>query len=216
MNTIANKKVPTASERNQDNVKKALLKSIRQSLNELASDNLQIIFNASHALETEIKVFRKLSELNQEEGMRIPEKRYGSYTNSIKGFIPNQHRDMKEDYIRYLSEKCISEVFDYSIYNKVSTYIIEDGLFSQWPNTDCVHFRNGEQYWDMLEQYQPAGIIIYPVSSLDILMGRGVLGIYLLDEENLIIGKLLIEFFDEDLAPKRCKRLRIPTCVSEI
>lgn len=216
MNSHANKKVPTAIERNQFHSKMALSKSILQVSNKIADDNFQIILNASNALETDIKFFENLSKLNQKEGFKIPKKRYGKYTNSIKRFIPNKHGEIKSEYITYLSEACISEVIDYAIYKKVPTYIIEGGLNSTWPDSDCIHFRSGDQYWDMLEQYQPSGIIIYPVSSVDILMGRSVLGIYLLDEDNLIIGKLLIEFFNEDLAPRGCKKLCVPNSANEL
>jgi len=216
MNTNAIKKVPTAKESNQFHSKKALIKSIRQMSKKLENDNLQIIFNASDALETDIRVFSNLSELNRKLGLKIAVQEYGNYTNSIKRVVPNESENIKFDYITYLSEECISEVFDYSVSKKIPTYIIEGGLLSRWPNSDCIHFRNGDQYWDMLEQYQPAGIIIYPVSSLDIIMGRSILGIYLLDADNLIIGKLLIEFFDERLAPMGSKKLRVPTSLSEI
>jgi hypothetical protein len=216
MNTNAIKKVPTANERNQFHWKNVLSKSIRQMSKKLANDNLQIIFNASSALETDIRVFPNLSELNRKLGLKIAVTEYGNDTNSIKRVIPKESENIKFDYITYLSEECISEVIDYSVNKKIPTYIIEDGLLSYWPNSDCIHFRNGDQYWDMLEQYQPAGIIIYPVSFLDIIMGRSILGIYLLDADNLIIGKLLIEFFDERLAPKGSKKLRVPASLSEI
>jgi len=88
-------------------------------------------------------------------------------------------------------------------------------LLSTWPDSDCINFRNGSQYWDMLEQYQPSGIILYPVSDSNICNGRSILGVYLLDENHDIVGKLLIEFFDEDLASKRCKRLCVPTSLNE-
>lgn len=215
MNAIAYKKVPTGSKRNQNNVNKALIKSIRQTIKELFTNTQQIIFNAS-ILECDIEVFENLSELNQKAGLKIPQKKYGRYTNSIKGFISNKQEEIASEYIEYKSQECISEVIDYVTYKKVPTYIIEGGLSSTWPDSDCIHFRSGNQYWDMLEQYQPAGIILYPVSSVDILMGRSVLGIYLLDEDNLIIGKLLIEFFKEDLAPRGCKKLCVPNSANEL
>lgn len=76
-------------------------------------------------------------------------------------------------------------------------------------------YQSNYDFTEMLNDHQPAKIILIQPDRNTYLPEGSILGIYLLDRQDNFITKLIIQFIDEKNAPKGCKKLRVPKTVSE-
>lgn len=160
------------------------------------------------------KEFDSVRGLNREEGLNIPHVRLSENDDYLNVKF-DSYAYPSSDYIRYLQSQMFSELSNYIFDNDIPLYIVRLTSNSEWPKANCVHYRENYDIGEMLDNYQPAKIIFCPYMHYELLFGQATIGIYLLNEKNHFISKMVIRFFAEKTAPKGCVKLRIPKTVSE-
>lgn len=164
-----------------------------------------------------IKIFKSLNELNEKEGMNIPSKYYGKMSRSCK-FKVDFKNEVSINYACFVPLKLLVSLEEIVCEKEdVDLLIIQDTRFDyiKYPDTNCMHYRDGFDFTEMLDIYQPAKVIYYLYPSIIIEGSRSVIAIYLLDRDNNFLTKLFIEIIDELVAPKDCKKLKVPKTIRE-
>ena len=160
------------------------------------------------------KEFDLVRDLNREEGLNIPHVRLSENDDYLNVKF-DSYAYPSSGYIRYLQSEMLLELSNYIFDNDIPLYIVRLTSNSEWPKANCVHYRENYDIGEMLDNYQPAKIIFCPYMHYELLFGQATIGIYLLNEKNHFISKMVIRFFDDKTAPKGCVKLRIPKTVSE-
>lgn len=158
--------------------------------------------------------YARVGDLNREESLNIPYEKLSENDECVK-MVADLSKPLDQDYIRYLQSQMLFDVSNYIFDNDIPLYIVRLTSNSEWPKANCVHYRENYDIGEMLDNYQPAKIIFCPYMHYELSFGRATMGIYLLNEKNHFISKMVVRFFDEKTAPKGCTKLRIPKTVSQ-
>lgn len=118
-------------------------------------------------------------------------------------------------YLDYIAQKIGVELLNYALSKNITLEIVVNTFRSRLLKADCISYQSNYDFIEMLQFYQPAQIIYFQPVKMNDLSESCILGIYLLDEKDNFITKLIIQFIDEKNAPKGCKKLRVPKTVSE-
>lgn len=164
-----------------------------------------------------IKIFESLNDLNEKEGMNIPSKYYGKMSRSCK-FKVDLESEVSSNYACFVPLKLLVSLEEIVCEKEdVDLLIIQDNRFDyiKYPDTNCMHYRDGFDFSEMLDIYQPAKVIYYLSPSIITEGSRSVIAIYLLDRDDNFLTKLFIEIIDELVAPKDCKKLKVPKTIRE-
>ena len=160
------------------------------------------------------KEFDFVCDLNRGEGLNIPYELLSENDDCVK-VVTTLSKPLVRSYIGYLQSQILLELSNYIFNNDIPLYIVRLTNRSEWPKANCVHYRENYDIGEMLDNYQPAKIVFCPYMHYELLFGQATIGIYLLNEKNHFISKMVIRFFDDKTAPKGCVKLRIPKTVSE-
>lgn len=164
-----------------------------------------------------IKIFDSLNDLNEKEGMNIPSKYYGKMSRSCK-FKVDFKNEISSNYACFVPLKLLVSLEEIICEKEgVDLLVIQDNSFDyiKYPDTNCMHYRDGFDFAEMLDIYQPAKVIYYLSPSIITEGSRSVIAIYLLDRDDNFLTKLFIEIIDELVAPKDCKKLKVPKTIGE-
>lgn len=199
-----------AQNKNDKNIlQDVLCKKMLKAKNKI-DNNISANFFNSHVP----KEFNLVRDLNSEEGLNIPHGRLSESEDYLNVKF-DSYAYQSSDYISYLQSQMFFELSNYIFDNDIPLYIVRLTSNSEWPKANCVHYRENYDIGEMLDNYQPAKIIFCPYMHYELLFGQATIGIYLLNEKNHFISKMVIRFFAEKTAPKGCVKLRIPKTVSE-
>ncbi|ENV73256.1 hypothetical protein F946_01146 [Acinetobacter johnsonii ANC 3681] len=196
--------------------KKALIKVINQKICEINDAIGDDTFrDEAYSEENCIFHYSNLQEFMENFSLNLKYKSISNKGVSLK-FKTNMKEMLNQNYIQLLSDVCYLKFINYLEYEDTKLHIIKSGIHGDWPKAKCIHHEKKNSYIEMLQDYQPAHILFYPVNSEDVLEGHCAFGIYLIDEDNNFLCKKIIEIFDEKNAPADCKELRIPKRASEL
>ena len=160
------------------------------------------------------KEFDDVDSLNEKENLKLTLKKLGKKEKPLT--ISCNFRDSTtQEYLGYIPNRVYGQLLDYSIYKDIPLLVIQDMSIPKVLKANCISYQSNYDFTEMLNDYQPAKIIFFEPEKYAYLSKSCILGIYLLDEENNFITKLIIQFIDEKNAPKGCKKLRVPKTVSE-
>ena len=160
------------------------------------------------------KEFYDVDSLNEKENLKLTLKKLGKKENPLI-ISCNFSDSTTKAYISYIPNRVHEQLFEYATYKDIPLLVIQDMCISKVLKANCISYQSNYDFTEMLNDYQPAKIIFFEPERFAYLSESCVLGIYLLDEENNFITKLIIQFIDEKNAPKGCKKLRVPKTVSE-
>lgn len=199
----------------------------KKVLNELissASDQSEHIVKSLLWNSDSINLYDSLSDLNKKNGMNIPLKNYGRMIKSLK-FKADFGNRTTLDFINWLSISFLVVLAETTYSSEdMSLYIVrgENGgiLFDgppqcKYPNTNCMHYRDGLDIVEMVDNYNPSKVIFYLHSQITFSDSSFIMAIYLLDENDNFLTKLIVEIFDQSIAPTGCKKLWVPKSVHD-
>jgi len=192
--------------------KSVVAESIHTTCRQLQSSADSFLFSFDN-----IKVFDDLDDINEKEGMNIPSKYCGKMSRSCK-FKVDFEDEVSSNYACFVPLKLLVSLEEIVCEKEdVDLLIIQDNSFDyiKYPDTNCMHYRDGFDFAEMLDIYQPAKVIYYLPPSIITGGSRSVIAIYLLDRDDNFLTKLFIEIIDELVAPKDSKKLKVPKTIRE-
>ena len=118
--------------------------------------------------------------------------------------------------INHAASYFINNVVHIAMYKNINIEVVETcGGIRFYPDTDCDSFEFTYSTFDLIQDYAPSKILIYPLNLEPVLFGHYIFGIYLLDKDDNIMCRQFFEVFHEEIAPEGCKKLRIPKTITE-
>lgn len=160
------------------------------------------------------KKFDDVDSLNEKENLKLTLKKLGKKEKPLTIQCDFSNSTTKA-YIQYISNKVCEELLDYAMCKDIPLLVIQNMFTPKALKANCISYESNYDFTVMLNDYQPAKIILIQPSRGFYLPEDSILGIYLLDEEDNFITKLIMQFVDEKNAPVGCKKLRVPKTVSE-
>lgn len=108
-----------------------------------------------------------------------------------------------------------NHIFNSAIKSNVDIIIIKGGNDRLFPEIKCDTADFNYSAYDLIQDYGPSRIILYPLSNDVELYNHYMFGMYLLDDKDNFMCRQFIEIFHDDIAPVGCKSLRIPKTSTE-
>lgn len=160
------------------------------------------------------KEFDDVNVLNEKENLKLTLKKLGKKENPLK-IMCDFSSSITSTYIKYTADRICEELLDYAMCRDIPLLVIQNEFDRKSLKANCKPYQSNYDFTEMLNDYQPAKIIFLQPERNKYLSERSILGVYLLDEKDKFITKLVIQFIDEKNASKGCKKLRVPKTVSE-
>lgn len=114
------------------------------------------------------------------------------------------------------ADSFMNKVLNIAISENIDLTLIDDlGGERLFPQTDCESVDFNYDTNNLVQDYAPSRILLYPLSTEHELYDHYMFGIYLLDNEDNFMCRQFFEIFHEDIAPNGCKKLKIPKTTTE-
>ncbi len=121
-------------------------------------------------------------------------------------------------FAEYLLSSLAELVVKYIVENNLQAFIGHEMSEKTWLSIDAQASQvdSMNEVERLLNQFKPSKVIycdLMPYMNIDSVFG---FGLYLFDEANNLIAKLVYKFFDESIAPENARKLNTPTTFEQL
>lgn len=179
-------------------------KNTKDMIGIINGNNHGPVFSASsfysHSLSEKNKIAAKLSDESVSES---------KYVANLTDYISLL-------YINFHASYFINNIVNIAIDQNINIEVVEvcEGV-RFYPDTDCGSVKYTYNTFELIQDYAPSKILLYPLDLEVTLFDHYIFGIYLLDRDDNIMCRQFFEVFHEEIAPEGCKKMRIPKTITE-